>query len=159
MYLSIWAKRWNIPVEAIDELKLHLRIQVPEDAAVMNPDLSEADVLSRVRLEASKKNCRLWRNNVGAFQNPEGSFIRFGLANESSRMNGQIKSADLIGIRPIIITAEMTGHVIGQFVSREIKTSNWKYTGTDREKAQLRWAQLIVSLGGDASFATGEGTL
>ena len=30
---------------------------------------------------------------------------------------------------------------------------------TAREEAQLRWAQMIVGLGGDAGFATGTGTI
>jgi len=74
-------------------------------------------------------------------------------------MNDFIKSADLIGIRPIKIRETMVGMVIGQFVSREIKHSGWKYRGTPHEIAQMRWIELITSQGGDACFATGEGTL
>lgn len=74
-------------------------------------------------------------------------------------MNKVIKSADLIGIRPVLITPGHVGLVIGQFVSREIKPTGWKYTGKAREEAQLRWAELVAACGGDAAFATGEGTL
>jgi hypothetical protein len=121
--------------------------------------MREAGILSEVRLEASEKGCRLWRNNVGATYTDKGHFIRYGLANDSAQLNAVLKSADLIGIRPIVITPAHVGKIIGQFVSREIKQSNWRYTGTDREKAQLSWAELIISLGGDACFATGKGTL
>jgi hypothetical protein len=53
----------------------------------------------------------------------------------------------------------MVGMTIGQFVSREIKGSDWKFTGNERETAQLRWIELITGMGGDACFATDEGTL
>ena len=121
--------------------------------------ISESGAQSEIRLEASQCGARLWRNNVGATYTPAGQFIRYGLANDSPALNAAIKSADLIGIRPILITPEHVGRVIGQFISREVKKPGWKYTGTDRERAQLAWAQLIVELGGDACFATGRGTL
>lgn len=121
--------------------------------------ISEAGILSDIRLEASERGIRLWRNNVGATYTPTGQFIRYGLANDSAQLNTVIKSADLIGIRPVIITQEHVGITIGQFVSREVKKPGWRYAGTDREKAQLTWADLILSLGGDACFTTGRGTL
>lgn len=121
--------------------------------------ITESGVSSDIRLEASQKGGRLWRNNVGALATPAGQFIRFGLANDSAQLNRAIKSADLIGIRPILITTEHIGLTIGQFVSREVKHPGWKYTGTERELAQLAWAELINSLGGDACFATSRGTL
>lgn len=121
---------------------------------------SEAAVTNKVKLEASKKGIRLWRNNVGClFSKADKIFVRFGLANESVTMNSVIKSGDLIGIRPVVITADMVGKTIGQFVSREVKHSDWRYTGTEQEQAQRNWINLINSLGGDAAFATDEGTL
>lgn len=120
--------------------------------------LSEAQVLNLVKLEAARKGIRLWRNNVGATYTLDGSFLRYGLANESTQVNKVIKSADLIGLRPVLITPEMVGTTIGQFVSREIKKTNWRYRGTEREAAQRAWIELINSVGGDADFATGEGT-
>jgi len=158
MKLTAWASKWGIPEVAIEDLKKSLGANMLE---VINCEegKSEAAVTSIVRLEASKKGCRLWKNNVGALQSIDGRWIRFGLANESGKMNDFIKSADLIGIRPIKIRETMVGMVIGQFVSREIKHSGWKYRGTPHEIAQMRWIELITSQGGDACFATGEGTL
>lgn len=121
--------------------------------------MTETDITNIIRIEAGRKNIRLWRNNVGAGYMKDGSFIRFGLANESEKMNKLIKSSDLIGVRPVVITQEMVGLTIGQFVAREVKKSGWSYKATEREQAQLRYIQLINSLGGDAAFAVGEGTL
>ena len=103
--------------------------------------MTESGVSSIIRLEASQLGYRLWRNNVGALQTPAGQFIRFGLANDSPQLNKAIKSADLIGIKPILITHAHVGLTIGQFISREIKHEGWKYTGADREKAQVAWAE------------------
>lgn len=98
----------------------------------------------------------LWRNNVGAAKDAQGNFFRFGLANESKAQNAVLKSGDLIGIKPVIITPEMAGSMIGQFVSIETKAAGWKYRGTPREVAQKNWIDLVRSLGGDAGFDNGE---
>jgi hypothetical protein len=158
MQLDEWAKRWGVHDEALAELNAIFQ-RVPVSTIEPVSPSSEKHVQNTVRLEASKKGCWLWRNNVGAAYTNTNQFFRYGLANESKAMNDKIKSADLIGIRPIMITANMIGTTIGQFLSREVKPSNWKFTGTDREAAQLKWAQLVVSLGGDACFANREGTL
>jgi hypothetical protein len=107
-------------------------------------DMSEAGVQSRVRLEAARKGYLVFRNNVGAMEDVNGRVVRFGLANDSAALNKRIKSCDLIGIKPG-----------GQFWCREVKHASWHYTGTEREEAQLRFIQLILSLGGDAAFSTG----
>lgn len=118
---------------------------------------SEADVQAHIRLLASRAGGRLWRNSVGAGILAEsGSFVRWGLANDTSAMNKQVKSGDLIGIIPVLITAEHVGTVIGQFVSREVKREGWTYKGGPHEEAQQRWIDLVRSLGGDAAFTTGE---
>lgn len=157
MILDNWAKQWKIPEIALFDLKQQMRTIVIEGS--YKDDLSEVGVQSLIRIEATKKGCRLWRNNVGAAYMKDGSFLRYGLANDSAALNKQIKSADLIGIRPVVITASMIGSTIGQFISREVKSSKWRYTGNDREKAQLAWINLIISFGGDACFANSEGTL
>jgi len=93
---------------------------------------------------------------VGAGKLENGNFLRWGLANESKAVNEQIKSGDLIGIQPVLIQPAHVGTIIGQFVSREVKKPGWRYTGRGREPAQLAWAELIIALGGDASFTTGD---
>lgn len=121
--------------------------------------MNETEVLTAIRLEATRKGLRMWRNNVGAMQDTTGRYVRYGLANDSAALNTVLKSSDLIGIRPVIVTQEMMGVTIGQFVAREVKAHNWIYKNTDREKAQKAFIDLINRLGGDASFCTGEGSL
>ena len=118
--------------------------------------LNEATVQAIVRERFSATTGGLlWRNNVGACKDERGNFFRYGLANDSAKMNEILKSADLIGIRPVVVTQDMVGKTIGQFVSREVKATDWKYKGTKREKAQLNWIKLVEQLGGDASFTNG----
>lgn len=157
MILYEWAIRHNIPVTAIKELEQMLGIA--DRPGVPMTGLSEAAVQNNVRLEAGRKGVRLFRNNVGAMYDEQGNFVRFGLANESAQMNKTIKSADLIGIRSILVTPQMVGHRVGVFVSRETKRGDWRYAGDPDEVAQLNWLMLILSLGGDAAFANAEGTL
>lgn len=157
MNLHQWAQRWGVSMQALYELQCIFGAVQTDPPAV--PGASEGAIQSRIRLEASRKGKRLFRNNVGAAKTDTGSFIRFGLANDSDVVNHNVKSSDLIGISSELITAADVGHPRGRFVAREIKVAGWQYSGTDREVAQLKFLELIAAFGGDASFATGEGTL
>ena len=159
MNLNKWAIRHNIPAEALADLRQQMGQVVTDPINVSPVDESEAAVQQRIRLEASRLGARLFRNNVGACMDSTNRLVRYGLANDSPALNKTIKSSDLIGIKPVTITESMVGSIIGQFVAREVKAAEWEYTGTDREHAQLKFLELITALGGDAAFATGEGTL
>jgi hypothetical protein len=156
--LETWAIQWGVPFAALADLRARLRLNgadyMPEHAGA-----SEAAVQAVVRLEASRKGVLLWRNNVGALKDERGVPVRYGLANTTAAENKILKSGDLIGVRPVLIGPQHVGHTIGQFVSREVKEKGWSYSATPREEAQLAWAQLILSAGGDASFCSGEGSL
>lgn len=158
--LHEWARRWNVPLEMLRDLQTTLGLYTPPlDPASETNGKSEAWAQSAVRLEASEKGVKLFRNNVGALKDERGRLVRYGLGNDSQAMNEVIKSADLVGIRPLVIQPHHVGHTFGQFVSREIKAPGWQYTGSGREPAQLAWANLINACGGDAAFATGPGSL
>lgn len=157
--LETWARRHGVSAAALAELRDVLTAPRTDPDATPPRGKSEAAAQAAVRMEASEKGMRVFRNNVGGCVDQRGRHIRYGLANDSKQLNKRIKSADLIGIRPVLIGPEHVGSVIGQFVSREIKRPGWHYTGTERERAQLAWAELILGLGGDAGFADGPGTL
>lgn len=114
--------------------------------------MNESLIQTKIRLVYSERGWRLWRNNVGAFKTEDGRFIRYGLCNDSAAMNKRLKSSDLIGIRPVRITEDMVGQIIGQFAAVECKPPGWQYRGTDRERAQLRFLDLVLSLGGYGRF-------
>jgi hypothetical protein len=158
--LHEWARRWNVPLEVFRDLQITLGTYTPPlDPASEATGKSEAWAQSVVRLEASEKGIKLFRNNVGALKDERGRLVRYGLGNDSPALNEVMKSADLVGIRPVVILQHHVGRTFGQFVSREIKAPNWQYTGAGREPAQLAWANLINACGGDAAFATGRGSL
>lgn len=128
--------------------------------------MSEMKKLLDIRVEAAKRGDMLWRNNVGATPSKEVctcSFcgrkttirrtpVRYGLANDSAKLNEFIKSADLIGITRKVITPQDVGQIVGQFTSIEVKPDGWKYTGAGREKAQRNWLDLVNNMSGLAVF-------
>lgn len=154
-----WAARHGVGMQALVELQAIFGMHGGHELPPAVKGTSEAAVQAAVRLEAARKGVRLFRNNVGALIDSRGVPVRYGLANESKQVNEVMKSADLIGWRPLLIEPQHVGQVIGQFVSRECKRPGWHYTGDAHEEAQLNWAQLVTAAGGDAAFCTGEGTL
>lgn len=154
--LDEWARTWAVSDSALMDLRARMGI-VP-GVKLGEVDGGEAAASVRVRLESARLGITMWRNNVGALEDERGRWVRYGLCNDSKQLNEKVKSGDLIGIRPITITPQMVGYRVGQFVSREMKAPGWKYSGTPREVAQLAWADLVTSLGGDARFTTGPGS-
>lgn len=132
----------------------------------MTKTASEARVQSLIRLEAGRDpTLKLWRNNVGVLVDKTGRPVRYGLANDTKEINGKIKSGDLIGWRSVTVTPDMVGRTIAVFVSRECKPEGWTPAPPTNlalfahEAAQREWARLVNHAGGDARFATGEGSL
>lgn len=150
-----WQRKHGITAEALADLVAMVGLDVPRSTK----NTPEARVQDEARLLASKMGWRLFRNNVGVLKDERGVPVRYGIANDSPAMNKRIKSSDLIGIRPVVITHNMVGSTIGQFVAREVKKAGWKYKGTEHEQAQLAFGTLIIGLGGDFKFYNGEGEL
>lgn len=152
MMLDEWAAAWGVPQAAL--LDLQRRMGVLDAPLQGSEGHSESNVSSRLRMAASERGYRVWRNNVGALKDVRGVPVRYGLANDSSAVNENLKSGDLIGCKPTLIQPVHVGRTLGLFVSAEVKKEGWTYTGTKREVAQLNWIQLVASLGGWASFVT-----
>lgn len=157
--LQGWAERWSIPAPCLADLLQCMGVgDIPPEPPTPTNTSTEAWTQSTVTLEAPRYGVWLTRNNVGAMQDDRGRVVRYGLCNESKQRNAVLKSADLIGIKPVVITARMVGCTIGQFVSRECKRPGWTYKGDAHETAQANWAALVTRYGGDARFVTGEGS-
>lgn len=157
MSLHDWAVKHGIGHAAFNELLTLMG--TPGIAPLSVKPLSvtpEAVVQNDVRLEASSQGWYLCRNNVGVLKDKNGRPVRYGLANDNPSMNKVLKSGDLIGIRPVLITPQHVGQTIGQFASLECKPANWKYSASEHEKAQQSWIKLILARGGYAKFTTGE---
>lgn len=160
--LHEWAIQWGVPLAALQDLQRRIGVlgDMPEaDALVQSAPLSEGAVSNAVRMEASRKGKLLWRNNVGAIKDLRGVPVRFGLANDSAALNKRIKSADLIGIEPVLIGPEHLGQIIGRFLSVETKEQGWHFTATEHEVAQQAWATRVIAAGGRALFVNREGML
>lgn len=115
---------------------------------------SESEIQQQIQMEAASHNCILMRNNSGAFTDGSGRHVRYGLDNTSKKRNEIIKSSDLIGITPIVITQAMVGLTIGVFTAVEVKKEDWNPNKKldAHEQAQKNWIDWVRSRGGLADF-------
>ena len=118
--------------------------------------MSESTVQAHIRIAAAKAGWKLYRNNVGVLTDSRNIPVRFGLANDSKQLNEMIKSGDLIGWRPLVITPDMVGKSVAQFVSIECKRDGWNPGANTRDVAQKRWADMVNKAGGYAIISRGE---
>lgn len=141
--LTEWAAAHGIPPAALADLTARLTLS---EHPAAEAGRSEAAVQADIRLAASQRgDLVLWRNNVGAYEDGKGNFIRYGLNNDTSAQNKRMASADLIGIhRPS-----------GRFVSIEVKKPGWKHSdASERDRAQAAWAATVAAMGGVALRVT-----
>lgn len=117
--------------------------------------MKETAVNDHIRIYAAELGLDLWRNNVGACKDHTGRVIRYGLCNDSKKLNQQVKSSDLIGITPIRVTPELVGHVVGIFTAIETKPSGWSFKENDEHAvSQKRFHDIVRKNYGIAGFAT-----
>jgi hypothetical protein len=158
MNLEQWAIEWGVSPAAIHDLRMRMGCVPMPTVVPIGAYGSEVRQQSLVRIDAAQSGVWLTRNNVGALLDARDVPVRYGLANESQEQNKKVKSADLIGIKPVLIGPHHIGQTIGQFVSREVKHEGWKWKGDAHETAQMNWCNFVLSKGGDASFCTGPGS-
>lgn len=121
---------------------------------------TEADVQNAVRLAIQEAGGVAWRNNRGALPNPEtGVPVRFGLANDSSKLDAVFKTGDLVGLYPVQVHygpwgAAMTSALMAIFCMWECKKPGWTWRGTDHERAQLNAINFVRERGGRSGFVT-----
>lgn len=130
---------------------------------------SEAWSQQQVRFAVARQGALSFRNNVGATPSKikcerceavnRLQPVRYGLANDSEKINKAMKSSDLILAIPRRITEEHVGQTIAQFGALECKRPGWVYTGRDQEPGQANFIALINRIGGFAAFTTGDVTL
>jgi hypothetical protein len=102
----------------------------------------EADISDEIRARLAKiPEVTLWRNNVGALQDKNGTWLRYGLAPGS---------ADLIGV----LTAYYRGHPtetvrVGRFLAIEVKKPGEKPT-----EDQRGWLEVVRKAGGLVGVCT-----
>jgi hypothetical protein len=100
--------------------------------------VSETDLNAEIRLHLSRGAVRVFRNNTGALQTPEGRWVQFGL------LKG---SGDLIGWTRYTITAEDVGKQVAVFTSIEAKMGKGRRTWE-----QFHWMATVRRFGGIAGF-------
>ena len=117
--------------------------------------MSESGVSSRIRADAAYRGIDLWRNNVGVLLNQNGVPVRYGLCNDSKKLNRKIKSSDLIGPTSVMITQDMVGQIVGVFTAVETKDDDWVFNPNDEHSvAQKKYIDIVLKAGGYAGFAT-----
>lgn len=115
----------------------------------------ESAVMQRTQLELARHGALVFRNNSGACEDKTGRIIRYGLGHTSAQQVRSWASSDLIGVVPVTITPEMVGRTVGLFAAVECKKSDWHITpGDARAQAQLRFIELVRSVGGIGGFVT-----
>lgn len=155
-----WACKHGVSSSAYHELVgILVAPSQPLTLSKVTPQ-SEAAVQQKTTLRGSQLGGVLWRNNVGVAEGPDGRPIRFGVANLSKRMSEQVKSSDLIGITPVMITPDMVGRCVGVFTALECKHGGWRW-GEDkgREVPQSAYHNIVRSMGGIAGFVSEPGQL
>ena len=156
MSIANWQARWgqHIPAQALVELVGILSPVMPSPAPTARH--SEAAGAAQVRLAAGRAGVPLWRNNNGGCTDQTGRLIRFGLGNESPALSKVWKSADLIGILPVVVQPSHVGQTLGVFIAVETKKSGWRLTpGDKRGNAQAAFLRSVTAFGGVAGFCCG----
>jgi len=100
----------------------------------------EGIVQEAVEITAPMLDSRLLRNNSGVLPNSEGTPVRYGLGNISTKHNKKLKSSDLVGWTSVVITPEMVGKTVAIFTAIEVKPATFKIKEKYKENSR-EWAQ------------------
>lgn len=151
MTFEEWALKWNVSAAALADLR---SIYIPPPADVHGS--SEAATQAQLRVAAPRYGALLLRNNNGACVDDTGRMIRYGLGNDSKKVNDAFKSSDLIGVTPVRVRPEHVGKTFGVFTAAEVKHPHWTKPENDRDRAQEAFLVAICQRGGIGMFVTHE---
>jgi hypothetical protein len=101
--------------------------------------MTEQQIQQQIRLQLSRGDTRLWRNNTGTLMDKHGRPVQFGLCKGSS---------DLIGLRSITIGPEHLGQRLAVFAAVEVKSATGRPTAE-----QLAFIDVVQRMGGLAGVA------
>lgn len=104
--------------------------------------MSESIVGDAVQLEITKCGGRALRNQVGLFYTVDRRPVKVGI----------VGASDYIGWLPVLITADMVGKTIAQFLAVETKMPKGK-TKKSRLEKQLNFITAVNRAGGKAFIA------
>jgi hypothetical protein len=100
---------------------------------------SEQQIQQQIRLQLSRGQVRLFRNNTGRLRDERGQLVTFGLCPGS---------ADLIGYRSVTITPDMVGQTLAVFAAVEVKAPTGRPT-----PEQNAFLEHVTAAGGLAGIA------
>lgn len=95
--------------------------------------MKESEILRAIRT-GLPDHVTAWRNQVGIAVYPGGQKVPYGLCKGAS---------DLIGIRSLVVTPELVGTTLGQFVAIEVKSATGRLS-----QEQMLFLNLVTSKGG-----------
>ena len=122
--------------------------------------MREAGVQTHTRLALARAGALPMRNNVGVAETQDGRPVRYGLMNSSKQENEQFKSSDIVAPVPVLIQPYHVGRTFAVFGAFETKHPDWHMTPSDhRAAAQLRFLNLVRSVGGIGAFVTDAGQI
>lgn len=102
--------------------------------------MTERELQARIMRElGSRRDVRVFRNQVGTYKLEDGRVISSGLCKGS---------ADLVGWQTVTITPEMVGQQVAVFLSVEVKGERTRVT-----PEQQNWAAVVKKCGGKAVIA------
>ena len=112
--------------------------------------VQHSNLVNKILLNCIDSRTRLWKNHVGVglpYSEVKKAFDYYHLQQALHHIPkikyGVTGSADIMGLRSIIITPDMVGKIIGQIVYIECKTGN-----AVQSKQQKAFEKMVTTLGG-----------
>lgn len=113
--------------------------EIPIDWCNKSKKQNEASLYPKIQKAAEKLGHKLFRNQVGSYK-IGGRYITYGLG---------VGSSDGVGWRSIIITPDMVGMKLAQFLAAEVKLPGKKPT-----EMQQKFIDRVNEAGGIAGVVT-----